>query len=167
MTTFESWSPLTLLLVTETRAFSWNNLNIIKTKLWISFFEFTNMSWNDAVMIWQTARDRDFSYIIPPNTVNIHFIEKTNSQIWRQTLNLYVWAFSCNSHLFSIFGCYLYEKTKVLSYSRLKFGAHKRPYGPPLVWRALPRHSNCSRRSNIAQYILEWHMMYIRQKKKN
>ena len=115
-------------------------------------------SWYDTM-----AHNRYFPDTIPPDTVNIHFIENPFLPFWRQTLNLYVWAFSRNSHHFSICGCYLYEKTIELSYSRFKFGAHKKPYGPPLVWRALSRHSDCSRRSNIAQYILEWHMMYIRQ----
>ena len=165
MTTFTPWAATTLLLAPEIRAFVWNNLNTIQTKLQEQFFLFTNMSWNDAVMIWHTVHNRDFPDTIPPDTVNIHFIENPFLPFWRQTLNLYVWAFSCNSHRFSICGCYLYEKTIELSYSRFKFGAHKKPYGPPLVWRALSRHSDCSRRSNIAQYILEWHMIYIRQYK--
>ena len=61
MTSLLSWGAPTLLLVPETRAFAWNNLNIIQTKLPIHFFLFTNTSWNDAVMIWHTVHRSRYS----------------------------------------------------------------------------------------------------------
>ena len=120
MTSLLSWGGPTLLLVPETRAFAWNNLNIIQTKLTIQFFIFTNMSWNDAVMIWHTVHWSRFSLYNSSWHSRYSLYRKILFAILKtDTQSMCVSIFKQFPSLFALRHLFIWKKT-VLSYSRLK-----------------------------------------------